>query len=78
MAAGVAHLRHAVAYASGSVAQQADGLPSGSVATAIRPLPDRLTWSITVLTLRGDRIAGITSFLGPEHFAAFGLPASLP
>ncbi|MEV4636365.1 sigma-70 family RNA polymerase sigma factor [Actinoplanes sp. NPDC049548] len=31
-------------------------------------------WSIDVLTLRGDRIAEITSFLGREHFAAFGLP----
>jgi RNA polymerase sigma-70 factor (ECF subfamily) len=31
-----------------------------------------------VLTPRGDRIAGITSLLGPEHFAGFGLPASLP
>jgi RNA polymerase sigma-70 factor (ECF subfamily) len=35
-------------------------------------------WSITVLTLRGARIAEVTSFIGPEHFAAFGLPASLP
>lgn len=35
-------------------------------------------WSITVLTLRDEHIAGITSFLGPDHFAPFGLPASLP
>jgi RNA polymerase sigma-70 factor (ECF subfamily) len=35
-------------------------------------------WSITVLTLRGGHIAEITSFLGPDHFPAFGLPASLP
>jgi RNA polymerase sigma-70 factor (ECF subfamily) len=35
-------------------------------------------FSITVLTLRDDRIAGLTSFLGAEHFAPFGLPASLP
>jgi RNA polymerase sigma-70 factor, ECF subfamily len=34
-------------------------------------------WSINVLTLRGDRIADITSFLGAEHFAQFGLPAAL-
>jgi RNA polymerase sigma-70 factor (ECF subfamily) len=34
-------------------------------------------WSITVLTLCGNRIAEITSFLGPGHFAPFGLPASL-
>jgi RNA polymerase sigma-70 factor (ECF subfamily) len=35
-------------------------------------------WSINVLTLRGQRIAEITSFVGREHFAAFGLPTSLP
>lgn len=35
-------------------------------------------WSITVLTLRGEQIAGITSFLGADHFAHFGLPTSLP
>lgn len=33
-------------------------------------------WSITVLGLRGDRIARITSFLGPDHFEIFGLPRS--
>ncbi|MCC5581825.1 sigma-70 family RNA polymerase sigma factor [Microtetraspora sp. AC03309] len=37
-----------------------------------------LAWSINVLTLRGERIAEITSFLGPDHFTPFGLPASLP
>ncbi|WP_337661693.1 hypothetical protein [Actinoalloteichus sp. AHMU CJ021] len=31
-------------------------------------------WSVTVLSLRGDRIAGLTSFLGAEHFPPFGLP----
>ena len=31
-------------------------------------------WSITALTLRGNRIAEITSFLGPDHFTPFGLP----
>lgn len=35
-------------------------------------------WSINVLTLRGDRIAAITSFIGAEHFQPFGLPDSLP
>ena len=34
-------------------------------------------WSITVLTLRGDHIAEITSFLGAD-VTPFGLPASLP
>ncbi|WP_405882107.1 hypothetical protein OG762_27920 [Streptomyces sp. NBC_01136] len=28
--------------------------------------------------LRGEQLAEITSFLGPDHFAPFGLPASLP
>jgi RNA polymerase sigma-70 factor (ECF subfamily) len=37
-----------------------------------------LSWSVTVLTLRGEQIAEITSFLGAEHFAPFGLPAALP
>jgi RNA polymerase sigma-70 factor (ECF subfamily) len=37
-----------------------------------------LAWSIDVLTLRGERIAEVTSFVGPGHFAPFGLPASLP
>lgn len=38
---------------------------------------EHLAWSITVFTLRDGRIADITSFLGPEHFAPFGLPMSL-
>jgi RNA polymerase sigma-70 factor (ECF subfamily) len=38
---------------------------------------DHIAWSITVLTLRADRIAGITSFLGAEQFPAFGLPPML-
>jgi RNA polymerase sigma-70 factor, ECF subfamily len=37
-----------------------------------------IAWSITVLTLRGEHIAELTSFLGPGHFAPFGLPPSLP
>jgi RNA polymerase sigma-70 factor (ECF subfamily) len=31
-----------------------------------------------VLTLCGERIGEVTSFLGAEHFPPFGLPASLP
>jgi RNA polymerase sigma-70 factor (ECF subfamily) len=34
-------------------------------------------WSLDVLTLRADRICAITSFVGPEHFPAFGLPHEL-
>jgi RNA polymerase sigma-70 factor, ECF subfamily len=37
-----------------------------------------LACSITVLTLRDDRIAEITSFLGADHFPAFAMPTSLP
>ena len=34
-------------------------------------------WSITVLTLREGLICDLTSFLGAEHFPAFGLPAAV-
>jgi len=37
-----------------------------------------LGWSIDVLTLRGERIAEVTAFIGPDHFALLGLPTSLP
>jgi RNA polymerase sigma-70 factor, ECF subfamily len=37
-----------------------------------------LAWAINVMTLRDGRIAEITSFIGPEHFVPFGLPAALP
>jgi RNA polymerase sigma-70 factor (ECF subfamily) len=37
-----------------------------------------LPWSVNVFTLRGDRIAEITAFVGPEHFPLLGLPDSLP
>ncbi|MGN9839682.1 sigma-70 family RNA polymerase sigma factor [Nonomuraea sp. H19] len=37
-----------------------------------------LAWSINVLSLRGERIAEITTFIGPELFPPFGLPLSLP
>ena len=48
---------------------------------ALRQGPDDRAfraWSLTVLTLRSDRIAGLTSFIGPEHFTAAGLPLALP
>jgi len=35
-------------------------------------------WSINVLDVRDGLVAGITSFIGPEHFVRFGLPDTLP
>ena len=35
-------------------------------------------WAVNVLTLREDRIADVTSFIGADHFALFGLPPALP
>jgi RNA polymerase sigma-70 factor, ECF subfamily len=37
-----------------------------------------LAWSVNVLTLRDDRIAEITSFIGPENFELLRLPLSQP
>ena len=42
------------------------------------PTATHLPWSITVFTLRGDRISGIVSFLAPEDFPRFDLPTDLP
>jgi len=36
-----------------------------------------LAWSINVLTLQGSHIADVTSFIGSDHFALFGLPDSV-
>jgi RNA polymerase sigma-70 factor, ECF subfamily len=65
--------RHLEVVANGQVA----------VAAYLRPpdAPDdapHRPWSIDVLTLRGDRIAAVTSFIGAEHHALFGLPPELP
>ncbi|ONI80691.1 RNA polymerase subunit sigma-70 [Saccharothrix sp. ALI-22-I] len=35
-------------------------------------------WAINVLTLKGELISEVTSFVGAEHFPPFDLPASLP
>ncbi|MET8837585.1 sigma-70 family RNA polymerase sigma factor [Micromonospora sp. NPDC004540] len=62
--------RHLPAGANGQLAVASYLRPSGT--------GPYLPWSVNVLTLRGDRIAGITSFVGAAHVAAFGLPDSLP
>nr|WP_260407792.1 sigma-70 family RNA polymerase sigma factor [Planomonospora venezuelensis] len=61
-----------------SVATGANGQPAVACYLRDDDAGAHLAWSINVLTLRGGRIAEITSFVGPEHFAPFGLPASLP
>lgn len=56
----------------------ANGQPAVAFYVGEGPACPHTAWSITVLTLRDERIAEITSFLGAEHFTAFGLPAVLP
>ncbi|MEU8517448.1 sigma-70 family RNA polymerase sigma factor [Kitasatospora sp. NPDC048722] len=55
----------------------ANGQPA--VAFYVGAAPDAVheAWSITVLTLRQERVSGIVSFLGAEHVVDFGLPAML-
>ncbi|MEU8078945.1 sigma-70 family RNA polymerase sigma factor [Catellatospora citrea] len=56
----------------------ANGQPA--VACYLRPdtTGEHAAWSVNVLTLRDDRIAEVTAFIGAEHFTRFGLPAALP
>ncbi|MFY0408572.1 sigma-70 family RNA polymerase sigma factor, partial [Solicola sp. PLA-1-18] len=56
---------------------EANGQPA--VASYLRPGDDgpHDAWAINVLTLRDDLVSEVTSFIGVEHFAAFGLPPSL-
>lgn len=37
-----------------------------------------VSWSVNVLTMRGELVGEVTSFVGAEHLGLFGLPASLP
>ena len=48
----------------------ANGQPAVAFYLGADAAGPHLAWSITVLTLRGDRIAEITSFLGPDYFTA--------
>lgn len=55
----------------------ANGQPAVAFYLGAQASGPHLAWSITVLTLRDTRIAEITSFLEPNYFTAFGLPAAL-
>jgi RNA polymerase sigma-70 factor, ECF subfamily len=56
----------------------ANGQPAVAFYLSNDPASTHHAWSITVLTLRGEQVAEITSFLDPDHFTSFQLPASLP
>ncbi|GAA4567636.1 sigma-70 family RNA polymerase sigma factor [Planotetraspora kaengkrachanensis] len=56
----------------------ANGQPAVACYLGESPTGVHHAWSINVLTLRDYHIAEITSFLGSEHFAPFGLPLSVP
>jgi RNA polymerase sigma-70 factor, ECF subfamily len=58
-----------------TVATSANGQPAVAFYVGESASGPHTPWSITVLTLRGERIAEITSFLGAD-FTAFGLPAA--
>lgn len=55
----------------------ANGQSAVAFYVAASPAEPHEPWSITVVTLRGGEIKGLTSFLDPAAFAAFGLPARL-
>ncbi|MFD0970209.1 sigma-70 family RNA polymerase sigma factor [Plantactinospora endophytica] len=56
----------------------ANGQPAVAGYVGADATAPHVAWAITVLTLRGDRIAGLTSFLDATHFPSFGLPNMLP
>ena len=65
--------------ARGSTSRRARTVSRRSRPTCGAPGEDvHRAWSIDVLTFRGDRVAGVTAFIGPEHFEAFGLPLTHP
>ncbi|NEA31424.1 sigma-70 family RNA polymerase sigma factor [Streptomyces sp. SID13031] len=57
-----------------NLATEANGQPAIACYLGLSAASEHTAWSITVLTLRGDKIAGLTSFIGPEHFELLGLP----
>lgn len=57
---------------------RANGQPAVAFYVGATAAGPHEAWSITVLGLRGDRVASITSFLDAAIFDGFGLPPSLP
>ncbi|TQL78138.1 RNA polymerase ECF family sigma subunit [Stackebrandtia endophytica] len=56
---------------------RANGQPAAAFYLWDEAAGTHLAWSITVLTLRDDRIRDLTSFLGRQHFPSFGLPDAI-
>lgn len=52
----------------------ANGQPALACYLGMTPDSEHTAWSINVFTLRADKIAAITSFIGQEHFKLLGLP----
>ncbi|GAA1609383.1 sigma-70 family RNA polymerase sigma factor [Kribbella sancticallisti] len=59
-----------------NLATTANGQPAIACYLGETPDSEHVGWSVTVLTVRGAKIAGLTSFIGPEHFTLLGLPAT--
>lgn len=63
------HWRHVVTTANGQPAVAAYLRRDGE--------EGHRAWAVNILTMRGDAISAVTSFIGEHHFRAFGLPPSL-
>jgi RNA polymerase sigma-70 factor (ECF subfamily) len=59
------------------VATTVNGQPAIACYLGASADSDHLAWAIDVLTLRGDKIAAVTSFIDPNVFPLLGLPPSM-
>jgi RNA polymerase sigma-70 factor (ECF subfamily) len=78
-----AHLLSVVSFRGGSrrfrlVAARANGQPAFGCYITDAPAPIAHAHGLMMLTLAGDRIAGVTRFLDNSLLAGFGLPRTLP
>jgi RNA polymerase sigma-70 factor (ECF subfamily) len=70
--------RHRTTWANGGPAVASYLADTGAPALPeLRAAGGYSGWSVNVFDFRDDRIAGITSFLGAEHFRTLGLPPAL-